>query len=114
MAKVYSYQASYIRQKVVKNEIQISKHALDQMNERKIWLDDVYEAITNGQEIDFQDFKDGTDVKVIFQEATCEIPNFAVVVAAAYPDVMVVTAFKFKDENKFEYIEADKCWRRIK
>ncbi len=51
---------------------------------------------------------------MLYQEATENIPSFAVVVAIAHPDVQVLTAFKFDEENKWEYIDGQKVWRRIK
>jgi len=41
------------------------------------------------------------------------VPRFTVVVAVDHPDVVIVTVFNFKDE-KFEYIESQKRWRRKK
>jgi len=108
-----SHQASYIRQKVTYGEYQFSQHAVEKMTERKIWIDDICQAITNGQVLEVQDFGK-MNVKVIFQEATCEIPSFAVVVAADYPVVQIVTVFRFKEEKGYEYIEKQNCWRRIR
>lgn len=107
-----SHQTSYIRQKAKLGEIKISEHALDNMGLRKIWLDEALEAIIHGEDIDIQSFK-GKMVRVTFQESTKAIPRFAVIVAVDHPEVVVVTAFNFKEE-KFEYIEGQKRWRRIK
>jgi len=108
-----SYQASYARQKAAKGEINFSQHAMDQMGDRKIWIDEVYTAIANGLEIELQTFED-KDVRVLFQESTEKIPRFAVVVAVDYPEVNVVTVFRFEDEDKYEYNEKIMCWRRKK
>ncbi len=108
-----SHQSSYIRQKVTNGEYQFRPHAVERMSKRKIWMDDVCQAITDGQVLEVQDFGK-MNVKVIFQEATCEIPGFAVVVAADYPVVQIVTVFRFKEEKGYEYIEKQNCWRRIR
>lgn len=112
MTKEDSYQTSYIRQKAKKGEITISSHALDNMGLRKIRLDEALEAVIHGKEVDIQLFE-GKMVRVTFQESTKGDPRFAVVVAADHPDVVVVTVFNFFEE-KFEYIEGQKRWRRIK
>jgi hypothetical protein len=112
----FSYQTSYIRQKATKQEIGVSQHALDNMGERAIWLDEALEAlealeaIISGDEIEIQTFE-GKNVRVLFQESTTHIPRFCVVVAIDHPAVQIVTVFDFKEE-KFEYIEKKKCWRR--
>jgi hypothetical protein len=112
LTKEDSYQTSYIRQKAKKGEITISSHALDNMGLRKIRLDETLEAIIHGEEIDIQPFK-GKMVRVTFQESTKATPRFAVIVAVDHPEVVVVTVFIFEEE-KFEYIEGQKRWRRIK
>ena len=113
MTQSDSYQASYVRQKAAKGEIEFREHAIDNMGIRKIWRHEVFEAILNGQEIDVQPFKD-KDVRVIFQESTCDIPRFAVVVAIDHPEVQIITVFRFKDRDKYEYNEKQKCWGRKK
>ena len=112
MAHKDSYQTSYIRQKATKQEIGVSQHALDNMGERAIWLDEALEAIISGDEIEIQTFE-GKNVRVLFQESTTHIPRFCVVVAIDHPEVQLVTVFNFKEE-KFEYVEKQKCWRRKK
>ena len=112
MAKNDSHQASYIRQKAEKGEIAVSPHAIENMGLRKIWLDEALEAIVHGEEIDMQPFE-GEKVRVTFQQSTEGVPRFAVIVAADYPEVAIVTVFNFEDE-KFEYIEDQKRWRRKK
>jgi hypothetical protein len=107
-----TYQTSYIRQKIAKKEYGVRSHALEKMNERKIWLDEALEAVISGTEIEIQTFED-KNVRVLFQEATTDVPRFCVVVAIDHPDVQIVTAFNFEEE-KFEYNEKQKCWRRIK
>lgn len=107
-----TYQTSYIRQKTAKEEYGVSPHALEKMGERKIWLDEALEAIIKGEAIETQTFE-SKNVRVLFQEATTEVPRFCVVVAIDHPDVQIVTAFNFEEE-KFEYDEKQKCWRRIK
>ncbi len=110
MTNTDSYQTSYIRQKAEKEELTFSPHAIENMGLRKIWHDEVLEAIIHGETIDTQTFEE-KNVKVIFQQSTEEVPRFAVVVAADYPEVVIVTVFNF-DESKFEYIESQKRWRR--
>ncbi len=112
MANIDSYQTSYIRQKAEKGEFTVSPHAIENMGFRKVWLDEVLEAIVHGEVIDTQTFKE-ENIKVIFQQSTEEVPRFAVVVAADYPEVVIVTVFNF-EKDKFEYIESQKRWRRKK
>ena len=112
MAHKDSYQTSYIRQKAVKGDIGVSSHAQENMGIRKIWLDEALEAITSGDEVEIQSFA-GKNVRVLFQESTTDIPRFCVVVAIDHPEAQVVTAFNF-DEEKFEYVEKQKRWRRVK
>ena len=107
-----TYQTSYIRQKIAKKEYGVISHAYDNMGKRKIWLDEALEAIINGEAIETQTFE-GKNVRVLFQEATTEVPRFCVVVDIDHPDVQIVTVFNFEEE-KFEYDEKQKCWRRIK
>ncbi len=112
MAHKDSYQTSYIRQKAAKQEIGVSPHALENMEIRKIWVDEVLEAIVSGEEIEIQNFE-GKNIRVLFQESTTDIPRFCVVVAVDHPEVQIVTVFNFKEE-KFEYIAEQKRWRRKK
>jgi hypothetical protein len=112
LTKEDSYQTSYIRQKAKNNEIMISSHALENMGLRKIRLDETIEAVIHGKEVEIQPFE-GKMVRVTFQESTEGDPRFAVVVAADHPEVVVVTVFNFSEE-KFEYVEGQKCWRRKK
>lgn len=107
-----SYQTSYIRQKAAKQEIGVSPHALENMGLRKIWYHDALEAVVSGKEIEIQTFE-GKNVRVLFQESTNNTPRFCVIVAADHPEVQIVTVFNFV-EGKFEYLEKQKCWRRIK
>ncbi len=112
MAQQDSYQASYIRQKAVKQEVGVSPHALENMGKRKIWLAEALEAIISGKELKIQPFE-GKNVRVLFQESTTDIPRFCVVVAIDHPEVEIVTVFNFEEE-KYEYIKEQKCWRRKK
>ncbi len=112
MAKEDLYQTSYIRQKAKKGEITISGHALENMGLRKIRLDETIEAVIHGKEVDIQQFE-GKMARVTFQESTEGDSRFAVVVAVDHPEVVVVTVFNFSEE-KFEYIEGQKRWRRKK
>jgi hypothetical protein len=112
LAQKDTYQTSYIRQKAVKGDIGVSSHALDNMGKRKIRLDDALEAVISGDEIETQTFE-GKNVRVLFQESTTDIPEFCVVVAIDHPEVQIVTVFNFEEE-KFEYVEKQKCWRRKK
>lgn len=94
----------YLRQKVENNKLTFSKHARKRMGERKIKYNDVEKAIIEGEPIERQEF--GEDVKVLFQEATDNIPECYVVVATAYPTPVVVTVCRTKDE-------AWECWNGI-
>ncbi len=107
-----SHQTSYIRQKAAKQEIGVSPHALENMGLRKIWYDEALEAIVSGKEIETQTFE-GKNVRVLFQGSTNDTPRFCVVVAVDHPEIQIVTVFNFAEE-KFEYLEKQKRWRRIK
>ncbi len=107
-----SHQTAYIRQKAVKQEIGVSTHALENMGLRKIHYDDALEAIISGKEIEIQTFE-GKNVRVLFQESTKNTPKFCVVVAVDHPEIQIVTVFNFAEE-KFEYLEKQKRWRRLK
>ena len=112
MANTDSHQASYIRQKAEKGEITVSLHAIENMGRRKIWLEEALEAIVHGEEVDIQTFEED-NVRVTFQQSTEGVPRFAVVVAADYPEVVIVTVYNF-EEDKYEYTEGQKRWRRKK
>lgn len=87
----------YVRKKVEDNNYYFTGHALQRMGERMITTDQVIAAILNGQEIEIQKFEN-KDVRILFQEATEEIPEFYVVVAASYPCVAVLSVVRFEEE----------------
>lgn len=93
-----SIQSSYVRAMAQAQRIEISNHALDRIGEREVWLDDIYKAIEQGEEIEVQDFGHDKDVKVLFQEATDRLPEFYVIVATSYPVVEIVSVCLFEDE----------------
>jgi len=91
-------QSSFVREMAKKGQIHFSDHALERMGERRVWINDALQAILEGEEIEVQDFGPESDVRVLFQEATENIPRFYVVVATSYPDVEVVSVCEFKEE----------------
>jgi hypothetical protein len=93
--------ANYIRAKAKEGKLIFSQHAIERMGERKIWKSSIINAILEGEEIGLQGRLDNIqnkDVKVLFQEATDDTPEFYVVVAASFPVVEVITVCYFKDE----------------
>lgn len=91
-------QPSYIREMAKKGQINFTKHALVRMGERKIWIDDVREAILYGEVIEVQDKDPRCDIRVLFQEATDKVPRFYVVVAASFPTVDVISVAEFEEQ----------------
>lgn len=79
----------YIIALVRNGNLKYSEHAQQRMAERKIDVDDVCNAILNGEVVELQDH--GRDIKVLFQPATKEKPDYFVLVAAAYEQPEVVT-----------------------
>lgn len=77
----------YIREQTKRGQLMYSDHAQHRMREREIDYHKVEEAILNGKPIEHQDF--GNDRKVLFQEETDGIPQCYVIIAAAYPEVVV-------------------------
>lgn len=86
-----------IRNCASKGMLKYSNHSVVRMGERKIWRHQVEDAIINGKVIEQQNIQN-EDVKVLFQEATAETPQFYVVVAACLPEPEVVTVAYFEDE----------------
>ncbi len=91
----------YVREMARKGQICFDNvHALQRMGERRIWIDQILEAILHGEVIEVQVFESKKDVAVIFQEPveSDQIPRFYVVIAACYPLVEVVTVVEFEEE----------------
>lgn len=104
-------QSSYVREMARKNKITISKHAFEKIEERGIWLDDVFKAIEQGEQIEIQNFGPRKDIRVVFQEATDDEPSFYVIVATSYPTVDIVSVCRFKEEC-WEYLGKTKKRRK--
>lgn len=83
------------------NRIHVSAHAFDRMGERMIPLDEVMRAIEYGEVIEIQGGPWHFDVKVLFQKATPDKPQFYVVVAASYPEAEIVTVI-LPDDDEWE------------
>lgn len=89
----------YVREMARKGRIHFSNHViLHRMGQRKIWIDQILDAILHGEVLEVQILGPEKDVTVIFQEATDKMPRFYVVAATSYPEVEVVTVAEFKDE----------------
>ncbi len=93
-----SVQAAYVRAMAKAGKVHYSDYALSQMGARKIWQDQVNKAIAEGEELEVQDLGPKKDVRVLFQQATKDVPEFYVVVATSYPVVEVVTVCRFREE----------------
>lgn len=106
------HQPSYIREMAKKGRINFTDHALARMGERKIWIDDVWRAILDGEVIEIQEIGPGYDVRVLFQEATDTVPRFYVVVAASFPVVDVISVVEFEEEI-WEWLGKIMARRRI-
>lgn len=83
-----------IRGMIEKGWVCYSDHAQQRMGERKIPRQLVDHALLNGEIIEIQDFPD-QDIKVVFQSGT---EDFYVIVAAKYPQAVVVTVCNFMEE----------------
>ena len=93
-----SIQSSYIREMARVGRINFSNHAFDRIGERSIWIEDVYKAIYEGEEIEIQYIGSNYDIRVLFHQETNDIPEFYVIVATSYPAVEVISVCRFKDE----------------
>lgn len=87
----------FIREMVEKEFIKYSEHAQLRMGERQIPRLLINEAILNGDVIEIQDFPE-EDIKVVFQSIPGTEESFYVIVAAKYPQVVVVTVCYFEEE----------------
>lgn len=79
----------WIKACVKKGDLDYSFLAKSRMLERKIEDEIVVDCILNGKVIEYQ--KQYKDVHVLFQEATDKEPEIYVIVAAAYPNPVIVT-----------------------
>lgn len=85
-----------IRSSAWSKKLGFSSHAMDRMGERMITIDQVYDCILYGTNIETQ--YHGRDVKVVFQQAIAGIPSYYAVVADNYPFPEVVTVCSTMDE----------------
>jgi hypothetical protein len=96
-----SERGNNIKQKIRQNQCQFTSHALNRMNQRKIWKNDVFNAILFGVEVEIQEDGNYPDTHILFQEHSPN-PEFCIVVADSEPDPFVITVFYFY-ENIWEY-----------
>ena len=73
------------------------------MGERKISVDQVYEAVIHGQIVEKQHSPNYPDIHIIFQAITIPMPSYYIIVAVSQPNPIVVTVCNTKDES-WEYI----------
>ncbi|MDI3538256.1 MAG: hypothetical protein PWQ13_279 [Bacillota bacterium] len=99
----------YIKALVRKGKLKYSEHAQKRMAERKIDVDAVCDAILNGEVVKLQDH--GRDIKVVFQPAAKDKPEYFVVVAAAYEYAEVVTVEPAL-EDAWEFVKGFAIRRR--
>lgn len=85
-----------IRSSAWSKKIGFSDHAMDRMGERMITIDQVYDCILYGANIETQ--YHGRDVKVVFQQATGGVPGYYTIVADSSPFPEVVTVCFTLDE----------------
>lgn len=97
-----------IRDKIRRNKITYSQHSLLRMGKRKIWKNDILNAVLFGELINVQEYCDGREPHFLFQESS-QKPEFCVVVAESSPKITVVTVFYF-DETTWEF--KDKVYQR--
>lgn len=87
----------FIREAARKGQIKYSNHAQLRMGERKIPRLLIDNAILNGEVLEIQNFPE-KDVKVVFQSIPGTNDDFYVIVAASYPQVVVVSVCYFMEE----------------
>lgn len=104
-----SKEVQLIREAVKKVYLDFTGHAKKQLYERKIRVELAKKAVLEGKVLERQEDED-EDVKILFQEASEDRPQFCVVVTSTIPP-RVVTAFKF-DEERWEYDPDNNIWRR--
>ncbi len=87
----------FIREMVEKGNVKYSEHAIHRMGERKILRPFIDHSILNGEVLEIQDFA-GEDIKVIFHSAGESAEPFYVIVAASFPQVVVVSVCFFLED----------------
>jgi len=87
----------FIREMLAKGNIRYSEHAIQRMGERRIMRPLVECAIVNGHVLAIQDFPD-EDIKVLFHSINEIDDPFYVIVAATFPQVVVVTVCFFEED----------------
>lgn len=85
-----------IRRAAWNQTLSFSDHALERMGERMITMDQVYECILYGINIETQ--YHGRDIKVVFQEPTAGTPGHYVIVADSTPFPEIVTVCSTVEE----------------
>lgn len=98
---MYEFAGKYIRKAAQEGRLSFSRHALERMTEREIEIWQVKECAIKGNIIETQDHD--KDIKVLFQEAKKNCPEFYSVISATFPEVLVVSVCRFKEEA-WEYI----------
>ncbi len=87
----------FIREMLAKGKILYSEHAIQRMGERRILRPLVEHTILNGTVLEVQDYPE-EDVKVLFCSIDETEDPFYVVVAASFPQIIVVTVCFFEEE----------------
>ena len=87
----------FVREMVEKGNVKYSEHAIQRMGERKILRPLVDYSILNGEVLEIQDFPH-EDIKVIFHSVDGPTDPFYVIVAASFPQVVVVSVCFFLED----------------
>lgn len=87
-----------IRKNVEEGNYEITDHAFQRMNERKMDIEDVETCIVKGQTIEFQQDIGTQDIKVLFQEYTDDNPGFYAVVKYSYDMPLIITVCRRDNE----------------
>lgn len=87
----------FIREMVEKGNVKYSEHAIHRMGERKILRPFIDHSILNGEVLEIQDFT-GEDIKVIFHSVDESADSFYVIVAASFPQIVVVSVCFFLED----------------
>ena len=104
----YSKEITFIRNCASSGNIKISNHCNEQISQRNIRLQDVYNSIKNGVILEIQ--TNERDTKILFQDCANQPPYFFVTVAVKPSMGVCVTAY-LPDANIW-HLESNTQWRR--
>ena len=104
----YSREITFIRNCALSGKIKISNHCNEQISQRNIRLQDVYNSIKNGVILEVQ--TNERDTKILFQDCSNQPPYFFVSVAVKPSMGLCVTAYL--PDSSIWHLESNTQWRR--